>query len=808
MFNPLFDIDFYKADHRRQYPAGTTKVYSNLTPRSDKLKCIPDDIWTGKVTFFGLQYFIKEYLQNQWDTQFFSQNLSYILDEYQDIMDNALGKDAIPLDHIIALHKLGYLPIEIKALPEGTNVPISIPVLTIENTHPDFFWLTNYLETVLSCYLWKPITSATIARHYRLYLDKMAKQTGNEDFVDFQGHDFSFRGMSSVMDAATSGAGHLLSFKGTDTIPAILLLKKYYEASGFIAGSVPATEHSVMCMGGKETEVETIDRLLDLYPTGIVSVVSDTWNLWDVLTKYAVQLKDKIMNRNGKIVFRPDCYDEETMIMTNTGWKFFKDLSSNDLVAQVDNTMQISYVKPNKIICQDYEGDMYHFTDKKNKVDLMVTPNHRTVWQYNDKLKIEQAQHVKVGYHYKNGIRTGMNPNLNHSLTPLERFKIAFQADGSFSSDYKNTINHGQITNLICYRFSFSKTRKINRLEQICNDGNFEYSIHEEPARPNQKTFYVWLPKTIEITKDFTWVSNIQDLCSQWSQQFIDELSHWDSSIKNENKIKFDSTNKSVINVVELICIAAGYGCLISQYQDNRKEHFSDVYTCHILKNPKIGGQAFNKQVIPYKGKVYCVQVPTGMILVKRNRATMVSGNSGDPVKIICGDKSLPQDNPAHWGCMQLLWKEFGGTINNKGYKELDSHIGLIYGDSITFDRAKQICEGLEQMGFATTNMVFGIGSYTYQYVTRDTFGFAVKSTYGEINGVGQEIFKNPITDNGVKKSAKGKVAVVNNNGLKLIDQVQSNIDEDLLRTVFKNGCLLNTTTLEEIRNRAQSNES
>ena len=487
MFNPLFDIDFYKADHRRQYPAGTTKVYSNLTPRSDKLKCIPDDIWTGKVTFFGLQYFIKEYLQNQWDTQFFSQNLNYILDEYKDIMDNALGKDAIPLDHIVDLHKLGYLPIEIKALPEGTNVPIGVPVLTIENTHPNFFWLTNYLETVLSCYLWKPITSATIARHYRLYLDKMAKQTGNEDFVDFQGHDFSFRGMSSVMDAAASGAGHLLSFKGTDTIPAILLLKKYYEASGFIAGSVPATEHSVMCMGGKETEVETIDRLLDLYPTGIVSVVSDTWNLWDVLTKYAVQLKDKIMNRNGKIVFRPD---------------------------------------------------------------------------------------------------------------------------------------------------------------------------------------------------------------------------------------------------------------------------------------------------------------------------------SGNPVKIICGDKSLPQDNPAHWGCMQLLWKEFGGTINNKGYKELDSHIGLIYGDSITFDRAKQICEGLEQMGFATTNMVFGIGSYTYQYVTRDTFGFAVKSTYGEINGVGQEIFKNPITDNGVKKSAKGKIAVVNKNGLKLMDQVQSNVDEDLLRTVFKNGCLLNATTLEEIRNRVQSYES
>jgi nicotinamide phosphoribosyltransferase len=315
--NPLTCIDFYKADHRRQYPKGTNLVYSNLTPRSDRLKCIPDDIWTGRVTFFGLQYFIKKFLIEDWN-KWFNLPKHKALSDYKRRMDFALGLDSIPIDHIEQLHDLGYLPILIKALPEGTNVPIRVPVLTIENTKPDFFWLTNYLETIMSCYLWKPTTSATIATHYKLYLDKMADLSGDPNFVKFQGHDFSFRGMSTFEDAALSGAGHLLSFVGTDTIPAIDLLEEYYGANvetELVGCSVPATEHSCMCMGSKENELETFRRLIeDIYPTGIVSIVSDTWDFWKVITEYSVMLKDKILNRNGKTVYRPDSGDPVKII--------------------------------------------------------------------------------------------------------------------------------------------------------------------------------------------------------------------------------------------------------------------------------------------------------------------------------------------------------------------------------------------------------------------------------------------------------------------------------------------------------------
>jgi len=242
--NPLHLIDGYKAGHRQQYPTGTTLVYSNFTPRKTRNPMMP------KTVFFGLQYFIKEYLQDRFDKEFFHIPKERAVRSYKRRMDSYLGKDAIPTDHIEALHDLGYLPLKIKALPEGSMVDMKVPVLTVVNTKPEFFWLVNYIETLMSCVLWQPSTSATIAKKYREILDKFAKETGgDENFVQWQGHDFSFRGMSSVETAMVSGAGHLLSFTGTDTVPAIDFLEKYYGAScevELIGGSVPATEHSTM----------------------------------------------------------------------------------------------------------------------------------------------------------------------------------------------------------------------------------------------------------------------------------------------------------------------------------------------------------------------------------------------------------------------------------------------------------------------------------------------------------------------------------------------------------------------------------
>jgi len=482
--NPLLLTDGYKVDHRRQYPTGTTLVYSNWTPRKSRIENVDE------VVFFGLQYFIKKYIIHDFETYFFKQPKEAVLKKYARRINNYLGENQVGTKHLEDLHDLGYIPMVFKALPEGCNVPIRVPMFTMYNTIPEFFWLTNYFETLLSAVIWMPCNSATIARQYRIILDKFAHETSSiPDFVNWQGHDFSMRGMAGIEAAVTSAAGHLLSFTGTDTIPAIDFLEDYYNANSdteLIGGSVAATEHSVMCMGTTEGEFETFHRLItEVYPKGIVSIVSDTWDLWKVLTDYLPRLKTEISNREGKVVVRPD---------------------------------------------------------------------------------------------------------------------------------------------------------------------------------------------------------------------------------------------------------------------------------------------------------------------------------SGDPILILCGNPDGKTEIEKK-GVVELLWDVFGGSTNAKGYKELIPQIGAIYGDSITLERATAICEQLKAKGFASTNVVLGIGSFTYQYNTRDTFGFAMKATYGEVNGEGREIFKDPITDDGTKKSAKGLMQIVSENGkFKLIDQVNWEQEKQgELKEVFRDGKLLVDTTLAEIRSRINS---
>lgn len=456
-------IDGYKLDHRRQYPEGTTKVYSNWTPRASR---VPGQ---QHVVFFGLQYFLREYMVNQMQREFFQRPIDHIAEEYRRRVYNYLGPNSIGTEHIEELWQYGKVPLEFRALPEGTLCPVRVPCLTIENTHPDFFWLVNYIETLMSNVLWLPCTSATTAYRIRKLLDKACKDTGGDpEFVQWQGHDFSMRGLAGLEAAQLSGAAHLLSFSGTDTIPAIPFVKEYY-GDGVVAGSVPATEHSVMSAGGDDGELATFERILDLYPEGIVSVVSDTWDLWHVLTDVLPKLKERILARSGKLVIRPD---------------------------------------------------------------------------------------------------------------------------------------------------------------------------------------------------------------------------------------------------------------------------------------------------------------------------------SGDPADILCGGPTRRGK-----GVMQLLWDLFGGTVNEKGFKVLDPHVGAIYGDSINYERAKEITERLAANGFASTNVVFGIGSYNYQYVTRDTYGFAMKATWAEINGKGVNLYKTPATDDGVKNSAKGRLAVLKDeeSGRLYCQQRATASEEDasLLQPVWKDGQFL-----------------
>jgi nicotinamide phosphoribosyltransferase len=305
---PVLLKDCYKIGHKHQYPSDTLLVSSNLTPRSSHVKGATHVVWAGE------QYLRKEYLLAQFNRNFFQQKREEVMRVYKRRVDNMLGPGT-KIDHIGELHELGYLPLLIKALPEGTRVPLRVPTMTIRNTDfGKFFWLTNMLETLISCTIWPISTSATTAAAFRATFEAFAKATGADPaFIQWQGHDFSMRGMMGVEAAAMSDFGHLCSFAGTDTIPGVDFAEIYYNANSdkeLVGGSVPATEHSVMCMGLQDGEFKTFERLItETYPEGIVSIVSDTWDFWKVLTEYVPQLKDKILARNGKVVFRPDSGD-------------------------------------------------------------------------------------------------------------------------------------------------------------------------------------------------------------------------------------------------------------------------------------------------------------------------------------------------------------------------------------------------------------------------------------------------------------------------------------------------------------------
>lgn len=302
---PLLAVDGYKHSHRQVYPQGTTRILINWTNRSNAH--MPE---STHAVVFGLQAFVQRYLVEAW-APFFAADEDTVADLFEQALQGYFGPNHIGVDHVRALHRLGYLPLEIRALPEGTLAPIGVATLTVENTVDEFFWLPNYIETALSASIWHPSTVATKALAYRDLMEEWAERTGADPAsIDFAAHDFSFRGQSSIESAAAGGAGHLLSFLGTDSMPSLDFIDRYYPGdNGWVAASVPATEHSVMCVRGADGELETFEQILDVYPTGIVSAVSDGFDLFKVITETLPQLKDRITARDGKLVIRPDSGD-------------------------------------------------------------------------------------------------------------------------------------------------------------------------------------------------------------------------------------------------------------------------------------------------------------------------------------------------------------------------------------------------------------------------------------------------------------------------------------------------------------------
>jgi nicotinamide phosphoribosyltransferase len=299
--NILLLTDSYKPSHWKQIPKGTTILRSYLESRGGKF---------DNTLFFGLQYLIKEYLQGKVVT------LDKIYKAKQ-FWDAHLGPGIFNIDgwmHILEKHN-GRLPVIIKAVPEGSVVPTGNVLLTIENTDPEVPWLTNYLETLI-LQIWYPITVGTLSREVKKVLVKYLKKTtsySSEEIagiVSFMLHDFGFRGVSSVESAGIGAAAHIINFRGTDTVNGILMAQEYYNTLDMLAFSVPASEHSTITSWTEPLEVKAFENMLDQFPTGIVACVSDSFDIIRACRDYwGTTLKDKIVNRDGRLVIRPDSGD-------------------------------------------------------------------------------------------------------------------------------------------------------------------------------------------------------------------------------------------------------------------------------------------------------------------------------------------------------------------------------------------------------------------------------------------------------------------------------------------------------------------
>lgn len=301
--------DTYKQTHFRMYPAGLTKLVSYWVPRRSMLKN------QNKMIFFGLQAFIKEYLIDYFNKNFFKLSEDEVVKQYTDSMDIQIGRPNYDLEGIVSLHSLGYLPLEIRALPEGTLVPMGVPCIEITNTDERFAWVTQWIECILQVELWKPCCHATIGHMYREIADYWYEKTTDGLPANMACADFGMRGMSCMDEATRCSASWLLSFNKTSTIPAINYVDKYYDADcknyGIGIGAV-STEHAVMganfAIDGDE--VTFIRRLLnDLYPNTSFSMVSDTYDYWNLVNNLLPMVKDDVLKHNGKLLIRPDSGD-------------------------------------------------------------------------------------------------------------------------------------------------------------------------------------------------------------------------------------------------------------------------------------------------------------------------------------------------------------------------------------------------------------------------------------------------------------------------------------------------------------------
>ena len=296
--NIILNSDSYKYSQFNQYPENTTGIYSYIESRGG--------IHSSTV-FFGLQAFIKEYLLTPININMIDEAEAIITAHGEPF--NRAGWMYILMEHD------GYLPVRIKAVPEGTIVPVKNVLATIENTDPNCYWLTSFLETALLRAIWYPTTVATNSYENKKLILKYLEETGDPTTIDFKLHDFGARGVSSLESAGIGGAAHLVNFMGTDTVESLLFARRYYNAD--IAGfSVPAMEHSTVTSWGREHEVDSYRNMVKKNgkPGGIVSAVSDSYDIFKACELWGTELKQDVLDSGATLVVRPDSGDPAVIV--------------------------------------------------------------------------------------------------------------------------------------------------------------------------------------------------------------------------------------------------------------------------------------------------------------------------------------------------------------------------------------------------------------------------------------------------------------------------------------------------------------
>jgi nicotinamide phosphoribosyltransferase len=297
--NIILFADAYKYSHHKLYYPGVNKIYSYLESRGGQF---------DETVFFGLQYLLKHYVEGVVITK---EKINEAAKDMLEVFGRNDVFDRSKFDYILEKHG-GKLPVEIKAVPEGTVVPVHNVLMTIENTDPECYWLPNFLETLLM-QVWYPNTVATLSREIKKTIIQYFEETASNEsktVIDFILNDFGFRGVSSVESAGLGGAAHLINFLGSDTIMGSVMAKRYYGAAKMYGMSVPATEHSICTLLGEEGELDVFKHVLTTFPTGIVSCVSDSFNIFRACSEYwGTELKEMVLARKGTLVIRPDSGD-------------------------------------------------------------------------------------------------------------------------------------------------------------------------------------------------------------------------------------------------------------------------------------------------------------------------------------------------------------------------------------------------------------------------------------------------------------------------------------------------------------------